>query len=140
MLAYPETWEAKRPSAPPLVRRFLSALLITSHISSIPLPPPPPTDQDPSLPSNSPPHVRTHRNSNRPRLPRPIPIQGDGDRADPRTSKCTGRGAEDLVQRRREGYNLKPVSGGQGAGVEEWEEGEEGDVEGQERGVREVRG
>lgn len=63
--------------------------LNTSHgpnVPSVPFPPPPPTNQSTSLPSNPPPHIRAHRNSNRPRLPRPIPIQRNGYRAEPRAN------------------------------------------------------
>lgn len=116
-----------------------STLLITSLISSVPLPSPPPSDQNASLPSNPPSNIRAHHNSDRPRLPRPIPIQRDGYRAEPRAYQRASRGAKDLVQRRGEGQDLKPVSGRQGAGVEEREEGEEGNVQGQECGVREMR-
>lgn len=107
-------------------------------MSSVPFPPPPPADENTSLPSNPPPHIRAYRNSNRPRLPWPIPIQWDGNRTQPRSNKRASRGAEDLIQRRGEGQDLKPVSGRQGPGVEEREEGQEGDVQGQEGGVWEV--
>lgn len=128
LFAHPETCDAKRQFAAPVVREILSTLIITSDISSVPFPPPPPADQNTSLPSNPPPHIRAHRNSNRPRLPRPIPIQWDGNRAEPRANQRASRGAKDLIQRRSEGQDLKPVSGRQGPGVEEREESQEGDV------------
>ena len=81
------------------------------HVSSVPLAPPPSSNQDPSLSSNSPPNERAHGNSNRPRLPRPIPIQRNWNRAEPRANQRASRSAEDLVQRRGKGQDLEPVPG-----------------------------
>lgn len=82
--------------------------------------------------------VRADQDGDWPLLPGPVPVQGNGNGTKPRADPGADGGPVDAVERESDGNDVFPGSRIEIVNVDQRQHGEQGDVDGAEKGMENV--